>query len=180
MIAYPLATSAEIPENDGLVAKAAEGDLSAFEAIYREHAGRINALCRRLTGSVEEADEMVQEVFIRAWQKLAAFEARASLSTWLHQIAVRLVIDAGRARKRRPMTPLEVVPQAAAPSSPAGLRLDLEYAVEALPDGARQVLVLHDVYGHSHDEIAALCGITTGTSKSQLHRARMLLRERLS
>lgn len=182
MFALPLVSPQDVPLDDSLVAKAAAGDLQAFEAIYRQHAGRIQALCRRLTGDPHEAEEMVQEVFIRAWQKLATFQGRSSLSTWLHQIAIHAVFDAGRRAKRTPTSPIDDAGAAtwAAPKSNSGLRVDLERAIDDLPAGAREVLVLHDVYGYGHEEIAALNGISAGTSKSQLHRARMLLRERLS
>ncbi len=182
MLALPLVSPQELPLDDGLVAQAVSGDMQAFEAIYRHHAGRIHALCRRLTGDPHEAEEMVQEVFIRAWQKLSTFQRRSSLSTWLHQIAIYAVFDASRRAKRTPTSPLDDSGAAdwATPESSTGLRVDLERALDDLPSGAREVLVLHDVYGYGHDEIAALNGITSGTSKSQLHRARMLLRERLT
>lgn len=161
------------------VALAAAGDSRAFEGLYRRHAGRIHALARRML-SPEEADDATQDVFIRAWQKLHSFRGESAFSTWLHKIAVNVCLgrrqQLGLARQRLHAddSPLEYVPHQ---DRGEGLeRMDLERALEQLPDGARQVFVLHDVEGYRHEEIAEMMGTVAGTSKSQLHRARMALR----
>jgi RNA polymerase sigma-70 factor (ECF subfamily) len=165
---------------DALVRSAAGGDLRAFEALYRGHAGRIQALCRRLTGDAGQAEDCVQEAFVKAWKSLPSFDGRARFSTWLHQIAVRVTLDERRKRARRPrIAPLTL----AEPGGdwPRGdLRVELERALAALPEVARHIVVLHDVYGYEHAEIAEMTGTTEGGSRSQLHRARLLLRKALT
>ncbi len=160
---------------------AVAGDTRAFERLYRAHVGRIHALTRRL-GSEPEADELTQEVFVRAWQGLAGFRGDAAFSTWLHRVAVNVILTrrAGHAvRRERMVEGDEALEQLAAPARTRDHGLDLERAIQRLPEGARRVFVLHDVEGYRHEEIAAALGVTTGTSKAQLHRARTLLRERL-
>jgi RNA polymerase sigma-70 factor, ECF subfamily len=164
------------------VRRAAAGDALAFERLYRAHVARVHSLARRLGGN-DEADELTQEVFVKAWQGLAGFRGDAAFSTWLHRVAVNVILTrrAAHAIRRERMVegddPFETLP------TPAGgreHRVDLERAIARLPDGARTVLVLHDVEGYKHEEIAAALGVTAGTSKAQLHRARMLVREHLA
>ena len=163
------------------VALATGGDSSAFERIYRAHVARIHSLARRMLGP-SEADEVTQDIFVRAWQKLGQFRGDAAFGTWLHRLAINVVIERRRsfAIQRSRMTDdesaIDLLPTAPARSD---LRVDFENALERLPPGAREIFVLHDVEGHKHREIAALLDITSGTSKRQLHRARMLLRRRL-
>jgi RNA polymerase sigma-70 factor (ECF subfamily) len=164
------------------VALATSGDTRAFERLYRSHVGRIHALTRRML-SPDEADDATQDVFIRAWQKLESFRGESAFGTWLHKIAVNVCLgrraQLGQARERYHAddAPLETV---AHPHTGGALdRVDFETALERLPDGARQVFVLHDVEGYRHEEIAEMLGTVTGTSKSQLHRARMALRQHL-
>lgn len=164
------------------VALATSGDTRAFERLYRSHVGRIHALTRRML-SPDEADDATQDVFIRAWQKLETFRGESAFGTWLHKIAVNVCLgrraQLGQARERYHAddAPLETV---AHPHTGGALdRVDFETALERLPDGARQVFVLHDVEGYRHEEIAEMLGTVTGTSKSQLHRARMALRQHL-
>jgi len=167
-----------------LALRARGGDTEAFEALYRRHAGRTFALCLRLCGDPARAETLVQDAFVRAWQKLPTFEGRSAFGTWLHRLTVNLVIEELRAEARRQgrvfsiedLTTLEV----SRPAAPPGTALDLERAIAALPAGARLVFVLHDVQGYRHEEIAEMTGLSVGTSKSQLHRARRLLREALS
>lgn len=172
------------PDDSGLIALARNGDRSAFERLYRRYVGRVHGLCRRLTGHAAEAEDMTQEVFVRAWQKLATFEGRSPFAAWLRRIAINVVISERRARGRTISSgPLEEDPPVAdspAPQRSAGLRRDLEEAIGTLPEGARMVFVLHDVYGYRHEEIADWTGTAVGTSKAHLHRARRLLREALS
>lgn len=160
------------PDRD-LCARALAGDVVAFERLYAQHVGRVHALARRLAGAA--ADELVQDVFVRAWQKLATFRGDGSFAGWLRTLAVRLLADHVRTR----LVPSAPEPEHAAHAPPPGLRLDLEAAIGRLPAGARAVFVLHDVEGYDHGEIARLLGVSTGTTKSQLHRARALLRAAL-
>jgi RNA polymerase sigma-70 factor, ECF subfamily len=175
-------TTIPVPELDSAdVRKAAAGDTVAFERIYRRHAARIHTLCRRML-SEDEADDATQEVFIRAWQKLALFRGDAAFSTWLHRLAINLILGRrereAKQRHRFGADP-ETVAAAVARRHQPGLRLDMEAAVSTLPAGAREVFVLHDVEGYTHEEIAGLLAVSPGTSKSQLHRARMALRQYL-
>lgn len=129
-----------------------------------------------------DVEEVTQDVFVRAWQKLHTFRGEAAFGTWLHRLAVNLTLSrrSQSARLRARFPSFDVLPPHAAHAAPAGLRMDFEQAVRALPEGARQVFVLHDVEGFKHYEIAERLGVTEGTSKSQLHRARMKLRKWLS
>ena len=166
------------------VRRAQAGNAEAFELVYRAHAGRVYALCLRMSGDSGHARELVQDVFIRAWEKLAGFRGDSAFNTWLHRLAVNVVLMDRRLAKRRAEDQLtdaegEERPIAAR-EAPAGLRLDLEQAIAELPPMARQVLVLYDIEGFEHQEIGAMLGIAEGTSKAHLFRARRLLRERLS
>jgi RNA polymerase sigma-70 factor (ECF subfamily) len=141
----------------------------------------VHSLVRRLTGG-READELTQDVFVRAWQKLGSFRGDAAFGTWLHRLAVNVVIERLRAdgvRRRRLHEGEDVFATLAAPSRAPHVRLDFDAALATLPDGAREVFVLHDVEGYKHREIGDLLGISPGTSKAQLHRARMMLRRYL-
>jgi RNA polymerase sigma-70 factor (ECF subfamily) len=164
------------------VALAASGDRRAFERLYRAHVDRVFSLCARMTADRGQAEELTQDVFVRAWEKLALFRGESSFGTWLHRLAVNVVLNQlksdGRQRKRvvDDEGAVDVLP--ARPLAP-GDRMDLEKAIAGLPPGARRVFVLHDVEGYRHEEIAEQLGITSGGSKAQLHRARLLLREAL-
>lgn len=159
--------------------RAASGDHEAFERLYRGNVGRIHALARRMAGE-DLAEDLTQEVFVRAWQKLSSFRGDAQFGTWLHRLAVNHILSrraAERKREARSVTGEGVFERLAAPvSRSSGAALDLDDAVPRLPARAREVFVLYDVEGYGHEEIAGLVGISVGTSKSQLHRARMLLR----
>ncbi len=160
---------------------AASGDAHAFERLYRGHLNRVASLVRRMMGD-DDADDVIQDVFVRAWQKLGTFRGEAAFGTWLHRLAVNVILGrretVGIRRKRHVEgdAVLELVPGRRATPE---ISMDFEAAVERLPDGARQVFVLHDVEGYRHEEIARMLGLATGTSKSQLHRARMALRQHL-
>jgi RNA polymerase sigma-70 factor (ECF subfamily) len=160
---------------------AASGDPHAFERLYRGHIGRIHSLARRML-SDDEADEAAQDVFVRAWEKLATFRGEAAFGTWLHRLAINVIL--GR-RERRGVQRQRYLEGEGMLESVPGRRslpeasMDMETAIGRLPDGARQVFVLHDVEGYRHEEIAGMLGLATGTSKSQLHRARMALRQYL-
>lgn len=159
-------------------ALAAAGDAHAFERLYRAHSGRIHSLVRRMLGD-DEADEITQDVFVRAWQKLGTFRGEAAFGTWLHRLAVNVVLarrsELAKRRQRYHHDDVPLADVATAAGRPEDV-MDFEQALGQLPDGARQVFVLHDVEGYRHEEIAQMLGLVVGTSKSQLHRARMALR----
>ena len=165
-----------------LVERAREGDAAAFEKLYRSHVGRVYAVCLRMTADPVRAEEATQEAFVKAWHRLDRFEGRSAFSSWLHRLAVNVVLDAKRAEKRRAGEPWpeegEETSLRVEPGEP-GVRLDLERAIRRLPSGARTAFVLHDVEGYRHREIAEMTGRAEGTWKAQLHRARKLLREAL-
>jgi RNA polymerase sigma-70 factor (ECF subfamily) len=163
------------------VARAARGDVQAFENLYRAHLPRVHSLVRRMAGG-RDADELTQDVFVRVWQKLATFRGESSFTTWLHRLAVNVVIERFRTdsvRRQRLHDGEQIFETLAGPSASRDLPMDFEAALEKLPDGAREVFVLHDVEGYKHHEIGTLLGISAGTSKAQLHRARMMLRRHL-
>lgn len=164
------------------VTLAAAGDAHAFERLYRRHATRIYNLVRRMYG-VDDAEEVTQDVFVRAWEKLATFRGESAFSTWLHRVAVNVVLGRRESRGRQHARLAEgdaYIEMARAPRRTPEEAMDLEDALAQLPDGARQIFVLHDIEGYRHEEIADLLGLATGTSKSQLHRARMALRAYLA
>jgi RNA polymerase sigma-70 factor (ECF subfamily) len=164
-----------------VVRLAQSGDEGAFQRLYQEHSGRVYALCLRLSGDAVRAGELTQDVFVRLWEKLPTFRGESLFSSWLHRLAVNVVLTGRRTDWRRENR-VRVVDDpdalgAVALSAPPGLKLDLEQAIAALPPGARTVFVLHDIEGYEHQEIATLAGIAPGTSKAHLFRARRLLRE---
>lgn len=167
-----------------LIRRARAGDAGAFEAIYRAHVGRVYALCLRLAADAGRAEELTQDVFVRAWERLASYRGEAAFSTWLHRLAANLVLDDQRSSRRRDLRmmaggdEIEDAPCRGTSDGP-GDSIDLEHAIAQLPPGARAVFVLHDVEGYQHGEIAEMTGIAAGTSKAQLFRARRLLREAL-
>jgi RNA polymerase sigma-70 factor (ECF subfamily) len=163
------------------VALAAAGDVSAFERVYQAHLPRVHSLVRRMTGG-RDTDEVTQDVFVRVWQKLGTFRGDSAFSTWLHRLAVNVIIERFRAetlRRQRIREGDDIFDTIAAPFRSRDVSMDFEAALAKLPDGAREIFVLHDVEGHKHHEIASLLDISVGTSKAQLHRARMMLRRHL-
>ena len=167
-----------------LAARAAAGDRQAFDALYEACVGRVYAICLRMSADPGEAERLTQDVFVRLWRKLGGFRGESRFTSWLHRLAVNEVLQARRsdARRVQRVEPAadEVLEHAAARAAPAGLRLDLERGIAALPPGARHVLVLFDIEGYSHEEISRMLGVAVGTVKAQLHRARRLLRERFA
>ena len=170
-----------------LVRRAQAGDRIAFEQLYRDNVGRVYALCFRMAGTADLAEELAQDVFVRAWQKLGSFRGESAFSSWLHPLTVNVALSERRSRRRRVarvMTTDDLTaferPGPSAPFDGHAAGFDLERALATLPPGARAVFVLHDVEGYKHQEIAELTGVATGTSKAQLHRARKLLREALT
>ena len=170
-------------EERALVESARRGSTSAFAALYRNHVGKVYGLCLRMTANPATAEDCTQEAFIQAWRSLPAFQGRSAFGTWLHRIAVNAVLAQVRRRSERLGADASAEDEAVAlPDVSLGsddVQLDIEAAIGRLPAGARQVLVLVGLYGHSHEEAAAMLGIAPGTCKSQLHRARRLLGELL-
>jgi RNA polymerase sigma-70 factor (ECF subfamily) len=164
-----------------LIERARRGDTRAFERLYREHVGRVNGLCLRMTRNPDLAADCTQDAFIKAWKALSRFESRSSFSTWLHRIAVNTVLERRRGGMNSEV-PVEDPTEYADPvmvlDTPVEER-ELEAAIASLPQGARDVLVLCGLYGYEHAEAASMLGIAVGTCKAQLHRARGLLRDRL-
>jgi RNA polymerase sigma-70 factor, ECF subfamily len=171
-----------------LVERCRQGDLAAFEAIYRAHAGRLYSLVRRMTGRQADAEDLLQEIFLAAHRKLDSFRGEAALGTWLYRLATNLCLDHLRSRAVRTgqqTSPLDdQVGLADAGSRRIADRtvtkMDLERAIARLPDGCRAAFVLHDVEGHEHREVADMLGVAEGTSKSQVHKARLRLRAMLA
>lgn len=170
------------PEGDLRDARLAfEGDTRAFERLYRGHSARVHGLARRMVG-LEEADALTQDVFVRVWEKIGTFRGEAAFGTWIHRVAINVMLARQEVRKRdRGRFEDDDAQVQTAPVAPreSESSIDLEAALASLPEGARRVFVLHDVEGYKHYEIAEMLEITVGTSKSQLHRARMLMREQL-
>ena len=157
------------------------GDARAFERLYRRHVARIHSLARRMIGP-ELADEVTQDVFVRTWEKLGSFRGEAAFGTWLHRLAINVILGRRRElgiRRERYLDGENVLDKLSQKPIGSETAIDFETAMQKLPDGAQQVFVLHDVEGYKHDEIGAMLGISAGTSKSQLHRARMILRQHL-
>lgn len=169
------------PDTDD-VAAAARGDRRAFERVYRAHADRVFALAVRMLGDRVPAEEVTQDIFVRVWEKLPGFRGESAFGTWLHRVAVNVLLSrrkTGRIQQDRSAGD-EALDTAPGRRDAVGERLDLEGAIARLPQGARRVFVLHDVEGFTHEEIGDQLGITPGGSKAQLHRARMLLRAALT
>ena len=144
--------------------------------------GRVYALCLRMCADQRRAEELTQDVFVRAWRAIGTFRGESAFGSWLHRVAVNVVLDDARRRKRRPTESLEDAPDAALGARSAGdpaARIGLERAVASLPERARMALVLHAVEGYRYEEVAELMGISLGAVKSHIHRARALLMERL-
>ncbi len=165
------------------VDKARAGDQHAFEKLYRSHCDRIYGLCWRMCGGDRAlAEDMVQEAFVRAWNKLHLFKGESKFGTWLHRLTVNVVLSDRRIRVKRVQREQEFSDdiervQVGDRDVFAGLRKDLEAAIAGLPERARTVLVLYDIEGYQHNEIAEMTGMAVGSSKAQLHRARKMVQE---
>ena len=191
MQTMPMPTAAESEacafdegEDAQLARRAAGADVAAFEALYRRHHRRVHGVILRLVGHASaRAEDLTQEAFVRAWQALPSFRFESAVSTWLHRLAVNTALMELRARRSRPLADddEDALESLSMPDTAgrAVLGRDLERAVATLPPRARAVLVLHDVEGWKHEEIAAELGMAVGSSKAQLHRARGLLRTRI-
>ena len=171
-----------------LVARCRQGDASAFEELYRQHATRLFNLAYRMLGNTADAEDLLQEIFLLAHRKLGSFKGQSALGTWLYRLATNLCLDHLRSKAARTAQATSSLDQDAPsgrrfePAAPAGApvtSLDLERAIARLPEGCRAAFVLHDVEGLEHQEVAAALGIAEGTSKSQVHKARLRLRAAL-
>src|ERR1700740_2545652 len=175
------------------IQRAREGDLSAFEYLYRSHSRRVYAVCLRMVGNTTEAEDLTQEAFLLLFRKIHTFRGESAFSTWLHRLAVNLVLMRFR-KKSVPVFSIEAIPDAEDETAPLRTlelgapdlilegaidRINLERCIQQLPAGFRKVFVLHDIQGYRHLEIANLLGRSVGDSKSQLHKARKRLRESL-
>src|SRR6476659_2758510 len=176
------ASSGHIGNGDSDVARAAAGDRGAFERLYRLHVNRVFSLCARMVTDRMRAEELTQDVFVRAWEKLHLFRGESAFGTWLHRMTVNVVLNArktegrNRARFEDDEEGDRVDSLPSRPLAP-GDRMDLEAAIATLPKGARRVFTLHDIEGYKHEEIAEMLGVKSGATKAQLHRARLLRRE---
>jgi RNA polymerase sigma-70 factor, ECF subfamily len=178
------AASAKPAKDYDLTQAVSQGDMPAFEELYARHSRRVYSLCLRMTANTAEAEDLAQEVFIQLYRKAGSFRGESAFTTWLHRLTVNQVLMHFRRRGVRMEqvtedgeSPQQVVAGTENPSQmPVVDRIALDKAVRQLPPGYRAVFVLHDVEGHEHEEVARLLGCSVGTSKSQLHKARMKLR----
>ena len=172
------------------IERAKDGDAQAFQALYDKHKRRVYSLCLRMTANTAEAEDLTQEAFLQLYRKIATFRGESAFSTWLHRLSVNVVLMHLR-KKSLPVVSLEETTQGEddTPKKDFGAedlalagsidRLQLQRAVDDLPPGYRMIFVLHDVEGYEHNEIATIVGCSIGYSKSQLHKARMKLRDLL-
>ena len=167
--------------SESLVARCRSGDVDAFELLYQQHAARIYSLATRMAGSPDEGEDLLQEIFLQAYRKLGSFKGEASVGTWLYRLALNHCLDFVRSRRAKMGKVTDTldaegsIEPAAARDTPVA-RIDLQRAIERLPEGCRAAFVLHDVEGFDHKEVATMLGVAEGTSKSQVFKARMKLR----
>jgi RNA polymerase sigma-70 factor (ECF subfamily) len=177
----------EMPSDLELVRAAAAGDTAAFEQLYQQHYRRVYSLCLRMLGSTTQAEDLTQEVFLQVFRKLGSFRGDSAFTTWLHRLTVNQVLMHFRKRgvklehtsEEGDFTNVVDTPLQSTRRISMVDRLALEKAIGELPPGYRTVFTLHDIEGYEHEEIAGMLGVSVGTSKSQLHKARMRLRELL-
>lgn len=174
-----------VPQSDLALATAAgKGDMGAFEQLYERHNRRVYSLCLRMTQNPAEAEDLAQEAFIQLFRKIGSFRGDSAFTTWLHRLTVNQCLMHFRKKSvklekttEEGETPTQVVRGTENPNAmPIVDRIALDSALNQLPPGYRSVFLLHDVEGHEHEEIAKILGVAVGTSKSQLHKARMKLR----
>jgi RNA polymerase sigma-70 factor (ECF subfamily) len=167
-----------------LVARCQAGDMAAFETLYRDHASRIYALASRMAGSPDEGEDLLQEIFLQAYRKLAGFKGESAIGTWLYRLALNHCLDFVRSKQAKmgkvtdTLDAESSIELSARRDTPIA-RIDLERAMERLPAGCREAFVLHDIEGFDHKEVGQMLGVAEGTSKSQVFKARMKLRAML-
>jgi RNA polymerase sigma-70 factor, ECF subfamily len=183
-------STANLPPESETIRRAQQGDPAAFEQLYRKHSRRVYALCLRMSGNVSEAEDLTQDAFLMLFRKIQSFRGDSAFSTWLHRVTVNTVLM----RFRKTNVPVESLDEACdreerdlkPPLQLGGQdlrlsgvldRVNLERAIDRLAPGCREMFILHDVAGYLHEEIAEIAGCSVGNSKSQLHKARMRLRE---
>ena len=173
------------PVSDQVLAgAAAKGDMAAFEELYKRHNRRVYSVCLRMTHNVSEAEDLAQEAFIQVFRKIGSFRGESAFTTWLHRLTVNQVLMHFRKKSvklerttQEGDTPEQIVRGTQNPNTMSVMdRIALDRAIAQLPRGYREVFLLHDVEGHDHEEVAQILGVAVGTSKSQLHKARMKLR----
>ena len=170
-----------------LAQSAAKGDMVAFEELYQRHHRRVYSICLRMLQNASEAEDLTQDVFIQLYRKIGSFRGDSAFTTWLHRMTVNQVLMHFRKRTvkfekttEEGETPIQIVSGTANPlKMPVVDKIAIEHAIEQLPNGYRNVFVLHDVEGYEHEEVARILGCSVGTSKSQLHKARLKLRKLL-
>ena len=169
-----------------LAARIRAGDSVAFDELYQQHAGRLYNLAYRMAGATHEAEDLLQDVFLLVYRKLGSFRGESSLGTWLYRLAMNHCLDVLRSRSSRmgqhtdSLDDEHAAEPAAAPALGAVSRIDLDRAITRLPHACRAAFLLHDVEGFGHQEVGAILGISEGTSKSQVHKARLRIREYLA
>ncbi len=176
----PFPSPAGGPAVSDLIERAQRGDAGAFARLYRDNVERVYAMCLRMSGEPERAERLTQDAFVRAWLGLPAYRGEARFSTWIHRIAVNVVLEDHRSTSRRQRHEAVSLTYPAVAAEDTEARMEIERAIASLPDGARLMVVLHDIEGYRYEEIAELTGVALGTVKSQIHRGRRLLREALA
>lgn len=183
---HPIVPSKRADVSDAeLVALCRAGDVAAFEALYKRHSPRLYALASRMAGSVDEGEDLLQDIFLQAYRRLGSFKGDSTVGTWLYRLAINLCLDFIRSRQAKNSKLTGTLDDDSSPFEPAAprespiARIDLERAIAELPDGCRAAFVLHDVEGFDHHEVGNILGIAEGTSKSQVFKARMKLRTTL-
>jgi RNA polymerase sigma-70 factor (ECF subfamily) len=179
-LATQTVTADGVAPSSDVVRRAQQGDVGAFELLYRAHAPAVHVLARRMLGDEREVGEAVQDIFVRAWERLASFRGESALGTWLHRLAVNVILErtlsARRDAERLVDEDLSDAPVAGrSTGGELDARIDMDAALARLPAGARMVFVLHDIEGYSHEEIATITGLAPGTARAQLWRARRRL-----
>lgn len=174
------ANDVPVPLTDDVVRRAQQGDVDAFEHLYRAHAPAVHSLARHMLGNDDAARETVQDIFVRAWERLGSFRGESAFGTWLHRVGLNVILNQLRVVRREVHRFSDDEPDDGAtvfrsPDSGVEARIDLDAAIARLPAGARTVFVLHDIEGYAHDEIARMLGLAPGTIRAQLWRARRQL-----
>jgi RNA polymerase sigma-70 factor (ECF subfamily) len=165
-----------------LVERCLNGDLGAFEDLYRQHSTRLYNLAFRMVGNAADAEDLLQDIFLTVYRKLESFRGASALGTWLYRLGMNVCLDRLRSKAARQDQATDTLDErlssALNPSALAGVsRIDLERAIASLPEGSRAAFLLHDVEGFDHTEVGQMLGVAEGTSKSQVHKARLRIRE---